>query len=381
MEEYKAYTIADVRKEADKKKFNVISTFAGGGGSSIGYKLAGGHILCVNEFVEEARTTYSSNFPDTQIIPDDIKQLSGQDFLDATGLKAGELDILDGSPPCSAFSLAGKRDKGWNSTKKYSDGKNQENIEDLFLEFARIAEVIQPKVIIAENVKGIMMGTSIMKLNEFLNKFESIGYIAAPKVLSAVDFGVAQKRERTILICVRKDVMEAVGLNILTVSSVFPQPTTGHVSLNNAIKDIVNDPDEVQELLDFVQGGYQKKFLEPLPFNPKKTTKPSDKENLSWNPKASCFNMIRPCPDLPSPTLTAMGQKRGLSGVFHPASNRKLTVKELKRVMGLPDDYVVTGTFDQRAERIGRMVAPKMMCEVAKSVYENVIKPYNDLTK
>ena len=133
---YTPYTLQDVYDAEAQAKFNVISTFAGGGGSSTGYRLAGGKILMVNEFVEEAQNTYRENYPSTIISPDDIKQLSGKDFLDATGLQVGELDILDGSPPCSAFSVAGKlshstdgkHSDGWGQTKNYSDGKMVENI-------------------------------------------------------------------------------------------------------------------------------------------------------------------------------------------------------------------------------------------------------------
>ena len=140
---YKPYYLKDVYTASAQNKFNVISTFAGGGGSSTGYRLAGGKILCINEFVEEARNTYKENYPDTKIIPDDIKKLSGQDFLDATGLKSGELDLLDGSPPCSAFSMAGNVSHGKNNThkdafgktKSYSDVKEVSNVEDLFFEF------------------------------------------------------------------------------------------------------------------------------------------------------------------------------------------------------------------------------------------------------
>ena len=96
---YKPYNLQDVYNASSQKKFDVISTFAGGGGSSTGYKLAGGNILVVNEFVEEARTTYNQNYPETPILPDDIKKLSGHEFLDITGIKSGELDILDGTPP------------------------------------------------------------------------------------------------------------------------------------------------------------------------------------------------------------------------------------------------------------------------------------------
>ena len=99
------------------KKFTVISTFAGGGGSSTGYRLAGGNVLCINEFIPEAIQTYSQNFPDTKIIPGDIKNLSGIDFLCEAGVVPEELDILDGSPPCSAFSISAPKNMG----KKHTD--------------------------------------------------------------------------------------------------------------------------------------------------------------------------------------------------------------------------------------------------------------------
>jgi len=404
---YQKYTIDDVKKSSARKLFSVISTFAGGGGSSTGYRLAGGNIIAINEFVEEAIKTYSTNFPDTKIISGDIKKLTAKDFLDTAGLKSGELDILDGSPPCSAFSVAGKREKGWaghvtdtrksyfddngniveegdlevqEGIKKYSDGKTVEAIEDLFLEFIRIAKEIKPKVIVAENVKGITFGEAKGKLYEFVNSFEKIGYQVTYQVLNAADFGVPQARERTLFVCIREDVCDAVDLNFLNIhSTVFPNATQcKHITLREAIEDIENDPNELKELYDYVQNGFQKDWITKLPFNPKRHTKPSDKEFREWNPKASCFNMIRPCPDLPCPTLTQRGQQKSVSGVFHFAENRKFTIKELKRIMSLPEDFILTGTFDQQAERIGRMVAPKMMAALAGSIYENVLKPYND---
>ena len=396
---YKPYYLKDVLDASAQKKFTVISTFAGGGGSSTGYRLAGGNILLINEFVEAAIETYSANFPDTKVLVDDIKKYSSEDFLNMAGIKKGELDILDGSPPCSAFSMSGSREKGWDKEKKYSDGKIQVAIEDLFYEFISIAEGIQPKVIVAENVKGITFGKAIGKLNAFINEFEKIGYNVTYKVLNAADYGVPQGRERTIFICVRKDVCDDIGLSELNINSIFPVPThithdewlelesklqkqadikPKHISLKEAIDDVENDEEEVQMLLDFVQDSYQKKFIEPLPFNPKKPTKPSDPQFRDWNPKGSCFNMIRPSPDLPSPTLTQQGQKRGMSGVFHPAANRKLTIKECKRIMAFPEDFKLTGDFDQQVERLGRAVAPLMYKEVAKSIYENILKEYNN---
>ena len=104
---YKPYLMKDVLDGEAQEKFRVISTFAGGGGSSTGYRLAGGKILAINEFVEEARNTYRDNYPNTPILDGDIKELEGKDFLEIANIKEGELELLDGSPPCSAFSMCG----------------------------------------------------------------------------------------------------------------------------------------------------------------------------------------------------------------------------------------------------------------------------------
>ena len=153
---YKRYLLQDVYDGEKQEKFNVVSTFAGGGGSSTGYRLAGGKILLINEFVEEARKTYRENYPNTKILPDDIKNLTGDDILKEVNLKVGELDLLDGSPPCSAFSVAGSMSHksgnthadAFGKTKQYSDIKGVSNVEDLFFEFLRVANVIKPRVII-----------------------------------------------------------------------------------------------------------------------------------------------------------------------------------------------------------------------------------------
>ena len=406
---YEPYTVEDVKKASAQKKFTVVSCFAGGGGSSTGYRLAGGDILLINEFVEEAISSYKQNYPDTPVLVDDIKKYSGQDFLDMAKIKAGDLDILDGSPPCSAFSVSGKREKGWAGyvedtrntyfddngdivsegelktkagIKTYSDGKTVEGIEDLFLEFIRVAKDIQPKVIVAENVKGITFGEAREKLYEFINSFEAIGYQVTYKVLSAADYGTPQSRERTIFICIRDDVCDTIGLNFLNLQSIFPDSTHHeYVSLAEGIDGIVNDPEQEKELFDYVQNGFQKKWIEMLPFNPHRHMKPSDKEFIDVNPKRSLFNMIRPAPHLPCPTITQRGNQKSVSGVFHPALNRKFTIPELRRIMSLPEDYQLTGNFDKQAERIGRMVAPKMMAAVADSIYEKVLKPYNEATQ
>ena len=426
---YKPYYLKDVIDNSNKELFTVISTFAGGGGSSTGYRLAGGKILCVNEFVEAAVETYKANYPNTPVLVEDIKKLNGEDFLKAAGIQKGELDILDGSPPCSAFSVAGKREKGWDQEKIYSDGKKVENIEDLFFEFIRIAKDIQPKIIIGENVAGILMGEAIKKYNEIINEFEKIGYTAVGQVLNAADYGTPQGRQRCFFVAIRNDIVYKAGLNFMTMANeAYPQKLDKQVSLKEAIENIQNDESQEKELYDYVQGGFQKKWVEMLPFNPKRHIKPSENDiriipkdkweeykqkgfreenakpivtdsntrleqlyntetkHYEWdttkeyyfidiNYKKSMFNMIRPAPHLPCPTLTQRGQQMSVSGVFHYSKNRKFTIPELKRIMGLPDDYKLEGTFDKQAERIGRMVAPLMMKNLSSHIYEKVLKP------
>ena len=118
---YAIPTVAELKEQTENNnhKFEVVSTFAGGGGSSLGYRMAGGKVLAIVEFIDEACKTYKANWPSTKIIQKDIRQVTGQEILDIIGKKKGELDILDGSPPCSAFSTAGSREKGWGKTKKY----------------------------------------------------------------------------------------------------------------------------------------------------------------------------------------------------------------------------------------------------------------------
>jgi len=375
---YTPYTLKDVTDASAQNKFNVISTFAGGGGSSTGYRLAGGKILCVNEFVEEAQNTYRENYPGTLIIPGDIKELTGKDFLDATGIGVGELDILDGSPPCSAFSVAGKlshtkdgkHSDGWGQTKKYSDGKMVENIEDLFFEFLRVADDMKPKVIIAENVKGLTIGEAKEYFNKILNTFESIGYDTTAKVLDSRYFGISQTRTRVFFIGVRNDITEKSGFNFMTIGNIFPREYDDVVPLKDALIDLQYDSDEVKYLTDkFTNTAYWKQTGSRMEIDPPKVL-----TGMDYHPKGHHFNLKRVSQYQPAPTLTAMGSGDTTAGAFHWSEPRKLTLGELKRIQSLPDDFKLTGKWNQKAERIGRMVPPLMMKCIAESVYTNILK-------
>ena len=378
---YKPYKMQDVHDASAQNKFKVISTFAGGGGSSTGYRLAGGKILCINEFVEEAQNTYRENYPDTPILPGDIKQLSGQDFLDAAGIEVGEVDILDGSPPCSAFSVAGKLSQstggkhsdGWGQTKKYSDGKMVENIEDLFFEFLRVADEIRPKVIIAENVAGLTIGEAKQYFNKIQNTFDQIGYDVCAKVLDSRYFGVSQTRTRVFFIGVRNDVTSKVGLTFMNIGSVFPENFDYVVPLEDALTGLEYDKEEVDMLTErFLGTKYWQDTGAKMPTFPDRVLNGDD-----FNERGSHFNLKRVSLKQPAPTITAMGSGITNAGSFHWSEPRKLTIGELMRIQSLPDDFVLTGKWNQRAERIGRMVPPLMLKALASSVYEKVIGVYN----
>ena len=384
MNNYKRYTLQDTLDSEKRALFNVLSTFAGGGGSSTGYRLAGGKILAVNEFVPEAQNTYRENYPNTTIVPGDIKELTGTYLMEQAGVKVSELDILDGSPPCSAFSMAGSVSHGEGRThadafgkkKQYSDIKGVENVEDLFFEFLRVAKDIKPKVIIGENVEGLTMGEAKEYFHKIQNTFEEIGYLIVANVLDSSYFGVPQSRKRCFFIGVREDVAEKVGINFMTMYQLYPDKNDFRTTLGEAINDVVNeDKEELDYLIDKISPEKAVgKTLMKMPKDPDKVL-----TGMDYHVKGHHFNLKRSSLRKPCPTITAMGNLAGVAGTCHPIEDRKFTIKELKRIMSLPEDFKLTGKHKQQSERIGRMVPPLMMKALAESVYNKVLKPYKEL--
>lgn len=228
---YKVPTMAEIRA-VPWNGYKVASTFAGGGGSCTGYEMAGFRVAWANEFVPAAQETYRANHPETVLDGRDIKVVRPEDVLAALGIKAGDLDILDGSPPCQAFSTAGKREKGWGKAKRYEHGAEQCN-ETLFFEFARLLAGLRPKVFVAENVKGLTIGAAKERMLgdaqlDMLNPQDDTiyhalcdaGYIVRWRVLDAKDHGVPQTRNRVIFVGLRRDLAEMSGLE-----PTFPPPT------------------------------------------------------------------------------------------------------------------------------------------------------------
>jgi DNA (cytosine-5)-methyltransferase 1 len=355
------YDLKFVKEQSSKQLFNVVSLFAGAGGSSTGYRLAGGKVLAINEFIEEAQKAYAINYPDTYIFKDDVRKITGNDILEQINLKVGELDILDGSPPCSSFSMAGKREKGWGQVKKYSD--KEQRTDDLFFEYARILKEIQPKVFVAENVKGLTMGVAsdLLGSDQFdlfgeekdtiYHNLANCGYDVRFKVLNAKNYGVPQMRERTIFIGVRNDIKHKISFPMGNVVDV--------VTAREAFLDL--QPDDFRKL-----SAEQNRVYDLMNYGESMSAC-----GVRLNQKISGFGRIKISPDKPCNTATTKPE------LYHYEEKRTLSINELKRVCSFPDDYYCGENFFDKWERLGRSVPPLMMKAIAEHIFENVLSKIN----
>ena len=396
---YFRYNLDDLEKSANRKLFNYISFFAGGGGSSAGYKLAGGDCKFVNEFQQVAVDTYLANWPDTPHICGDIKNVTGKQIMEMTGIKEGELDILDASPPCPPFSMSGTKQKGWGQ-EKTAYGMKQKNIEDLTWEVIRIAGEMKPKVIVCENVKGLTMEYAKEHLNRMVADFEKEGYTTTYKVLKGHEQGVPQKRERVFIVSIRNDVMDDIGMPFMCINNIFPEPEKEFADIRDAIGDIQQDNEnasQAYELVEAMKKGAKWKWLKRLPKNPDKVVSVGDDVVGPWYDKVIAhrkkwgktvpdkkhsFYQSRRVPwHQASHTLSEQGLQTSLAVHLHPEEDRVFTTKESARIMTLPDDYKLTGTLNQQLARIGLMVAPICMKYLADEIYKQVLEPYNEVHK
>ena len=194
------WTLADAVFTKDKGK--VFSCFACGGGSTMGYKLAGFDVLGFNEIDPKLAATYIENHKPKYAFIEPIQSFKNREDLPAD---LYDLDILDGSPPCSSFSMSGSREKDWGKSKKFREGQSEQVLDTLFFDFIDLAEKLQPKVVIAENVKGLLMGAAKEYVREIYKAFDKAGYYLQHFVLDASKMGVPQRRERVFFIALRKD--------------------------------------------------------------------------------------------------------------------------------------------------------------------------------
>lgn len=343
--------------------YNVISTFSGCGGSSLGYKMAGFRVIWANEFIPAAQETYKSNHPDTILDTRDIRQIVPDEILEAINMRPGDLDILDGSPPCASFSMAGKRDATWGKVKQYSDTKQR--VDDLFFEYIRLLKGIQPKVFIAENVSGLVKGVAKGYFKEILAEMKLCGYQVRAKVLDAQWLGVPQMRQRVIFQGVRND---------LGLEPAYPKPLPYRYTVRDAIPYSL----KVRHTNGFGNENYLDADLVPAA-----TVGASHQSGVNFNNGANKIEVVEEVnqisnssyneiiKDINNPSNTIMANMTDNQIVGHV--RRKFTIAELKRICAFPDDFILTGSYAQQWERLGRAVPPVMMYHIARIVRDEVL--------
>lgn len=392
-----------------KHGLKMVSTFSGCGGSCLGFTWAGWDVLSANEFIPEAQRTYAANFPNTPIIlpmPQrdgeqigDIRNYEPEMVMAYHGLQQGELDVLEGSPPCASFSTAGGREKGWGQEKAYSD--TRQRTDDLFDEYVRLIAGFMPRAFVAENVVGFLYGAADHFRKWIEGEMRSLGYMVTAKIVDASHHGVPQKRRRVILIGVRRD----QGINpldlypsrlpyVYTIRDALPWLNgNGHLPLIVADRrtSTVKPEDYYEQPLDepsptvtacgvsaddytdwSIYGGQapptQEELIEASIED--YAIGAAWRELKEGETSERYFNLIRSDPDQPVATVTATAGVVGAAGVTHPSEPRKFTIPELRRLCGFPDDFQLTGTFPKQWERLGRAVPPPMMRAVAAKVAE-----------
>lgn len=194
------WTLKDANFTKDKGK--VFSCFACGGGSTMGYKLAGFDVIGCNEIDKKMIEIYKKNHNPKYAFCEPIQEFKNKEELPE---ELFNLDILDGSPPCSTFSIAGQREQNWGKMKRFREGQSEQVLDTLFFDFIDLAKRLQPKVVVAENVKGLLVGDAKEYVKRIYAEFDAAGYYCQHFLLDASKMGVPQRRERVFFLCLRKD--------------------------------------------------------------------------------------------------------------------------------------------------------------------------------
>jgi len=318
-----------------KRQYKLLELFAGAGGLAIGMEKAGFKSVLLNELDKHACNTLRLNRPKWNVIEGDVSKLDFTEYKNS-------IDILSGGFPCQAFSYAGKK-------LGFQDARGT-----LFYEFARAVKETNPKIIVAENVRGLLKHENGKTLEAIKSVIDEIGYhLVEPRVLKAVFYQVPQKRERLFLVAIRKDLAPYVSFN-------WPSPYKRIMTMRDALKAGELYPTDVppsigqkypkrkSEILALVpQGGYWRDLPEKIQREYMKASyflgggKTGMARRLSW--------------DEPSLTLTcAPAQKQ--TERCHPEETRPLTVREYARIQTFPDDWQFSGPITAQYKQIGNAV-------------------------
>jgi DNA (cytosine-5)-methyltransferase 1 len=327
-----------------KNGLKVMSTFSCGGGSSMGYKLAGCDVIAANDIDPEMAYHYKLNLKPKHYFLCPIKDLIKKELPD----ELYHLDILDGSPPCSTFSMAGSREKAWGKKKHFREGQAEQVLDDLFFDYLDLVEHLKPKVAIAENVKGMLQGNAKGYCKLIIERFKAIGYKPQLFLVNAADCGVPQKRERVFFVALRDDIDKPKL--VLT-------PKHRWISAGEATSDLqVLTDDEIRDTKP--PDCYAQYFHE--------TEKGSDftKARKNDTGKRGYFHSYKLTDKEPALCLRSQEQH-----YLHWSQCRNLTYREWKRLGSFPDDYQAK-TDKIGKYMIGMSVPPRMTEQVAKAVIE-----------
>lgn len=311
----------------------VFGTFICGGGSTMGYKLAGFDHIGGVEIDPKVAEVYKVNHNPKHLFIEDIREFNQRKELPE---ELYNLDILDGSPPCSSFSMAGNREKDWGKEKVFREGQAKQRLDDLFFDYIALAKRLQPKVVIAENVKGMLQGNAKAYVKRIKSGFESAGYVVQVFLLNAASMGVPQKRERVFFICQRND------LKFKPLKLAFDEKP---IQYKQFAKTIGTEPELTKDQLHWW------------------SLCKAGNSFSSIHPKNHWFNAYKLSWTDTFPTLTASG---GNAEPFHPVEPRKINEYE----------YCIGGTFPldynfkniEPKYLIGMSVPPVMTAQIASQI-------------
>lgn len=330
----------------------VFSCFACGGGSTMGYKLAGYEVIGCNEIDPKMMAAYIVNHNPKYSYLEPIQTFKLRNDLPS---ELYELDILDGSPPCSSFSMAGNREKDWGKEKKFREGQAKQELDTLFFDFIDLAKKLQPKVVVAENVKGLLMGSAKAYVRRIYKELDEAGYYVQHWLLDASKMGVPQRRERVFFIALRKDLAKPF-LKVVDMFNTQPilnldfnEPEIPFNIISQIDKEFTNQ-EWVKIWLEMKQGESLKKFT------------------------GYGFNTVKIKNNEPLPTIAGTQRINSFksAGLIHPTQCRKLNNIEFILGGTYPLDYnfsISKLNANFIGYLIGMSVPPVMTAQIANQIY------------
>lgn len=325
-----------------KDKGTVFSCFSCGGGSTMGYKLAGFDVIGCNEIDPKMMQCYIENHHPKYSFLEDIRTFKTRTDLPD---ELYHLDILDGSPPCSSFSMAGNREDDWGKEKQFREGQAEQVLDTLFFDFIDLAKKLQPKIVIAENVKGLMMGEAWKYMREIYKQFDEAGYYCQHWLLDASKMGVPQRRERVFFICLRKDLAEP----FLYQADMFTKLPLIKITYNEPEIPFINIKTNCTNRKPLINGYY-------------KHWENADTTGRAKTQTGNTFGFFyKAMNNLVCTTLIA-------GGCYSIEENKELlTDYEYSQIGSFPEDYEYLN--NEAIYLIGMSVPPVMIAQIATEVY------------